>query len=100
MIRKLLVGWVVLVTAVLGYGQAAGPHRPSENTAATAAAKRAVLGQYCVTCHNDRKRRAILSLEKLDLSTLVTVSPHIWERVYCKIRAYGLLPPLWRMLEL
>src|SRR5216117_3858914 len=91
MIRKLLVGWVVLVTAVLGYGQAAGLQRPSENTAATAAAKRAVLDQYCVTCHNDKTRRANLSLEKLDLST---VGDHadLWEKVVRKLRA-GVMPP-------
>src|SRR3989441_7176887 len=92
MIRKLLVGWVVLVTAVLGYGQAAGLQRPSENTAATAAAKRAVLDQYCVTCHNDRTRRANLSLEKLDLSTHVTENPQFWEKVIRKLRA-GVMPP-------
>src|SRR2546427_1899197 len=92
MIRKLLVGWVMLVTAVLGYGQAAGPQRPSENTAATAAAERAVLDQYCVTCHNDRTRRANLSLEKLDLSTHVTENPQFWEKVIRKLRA-GVMPP-------
>src|SRR2546428_13277832 len=92
MIRKLLVGWAVLVTAVLGYGQAAGPQRPSENTAATAAAKRAVLDQYCVTCHNDRTRRANLSLEKLDLSTHVTENPQFWEKVIHKLR-HGVRPP-------
>src|SRR5436190_24236598 len=92
MIRKLLVGWVVLVTAVLGYGQAAGAQRPSENTAGTAAAERAVLDQYCVTCHNDRTRRANLSLEKLDLSTHVTENPQFWENVIRKLRA-GVMPP-------
>src|SRR5438094_2119738 len=91
MIRKLLVGWVVLVTAVLGYGQAAGPQRPSENTAATAAAKRAVLDQYCVTCHNDRTKRANLSLEKLDLTT-ASDNPELWEKVIRKLRA-GVMPP-------
>ena len=71
MIQRLLVGSVLLVSAVLGYGQAAGAQRPSENTAATAAAERAVLDQYCVTCHNDRTRRANLSLEKLDLGKTI-----------------------------
>jgi len=91
MIRKLLVGGVVLVTAVLGYGQAAGLQRPSGNTA-TAATERAVLDQYCVTCHNDRTRRANLSLEKLDLSTHVTENPQFWEKVIRKLRA-GVMPP-------
>jgi len=92
MIPKLLVSWIVLVTAVLGYGQAAGPQRPSDNTAATAAAERAVLDQYCVTCHNDRTKRANLSLEKLDLSTHVTENPQFWEKVIRKLRA-GVMPP-------
>jgi len=85
------VGGVVLVTAVLGYGQAAGPQRPSGNTP-TAATERAVLDQYCVTCHNDRTRRANLSLEKLDLSTHVTENPQFWEKVVRKLRA-GVMPP-------
>ena len=92
MIQRLLVGSVLLVSAVLGYGQAAGAQRPSENTAATAAAERAVLDQYCVTCHNDRTRRANLSLEKLDLSTHVTENPQFWEKVIRKLRA-GVMPP-------
>src|SRR5438046_1176179 len=92
MIPKLLVSWIVLVTAVLGYGQAAGPQRPSYNTAATAAVERAVLDQYCVTCHNDRTKRANLSLEKLDLSTHVTENPQFWEKVIRKLRA-GVMPP-------
>src|SRR5437867_12282577 len=93
MIRKLRVGGggVVLVTAVLGYGQAAGLQRPSGNTA-TAATERAVLDQYCVTCHNDRTKRANLSLEKLDLSTHVTQNPQFWEKVIRKLRA-GVMPP-------
>src|SRR3989442_10443309 len=90
MIQRLLVGSVLLVSAVLGYGQAAGAQRPSKNTAA--ATERAVLDQYCVTCHNDRTRRANLSLEKLDLSTHVTQNPQFWEKVIRKLRA-GVMPP-------
>src|SRR5437762_12827538 len=100
MIRKLLVVWVVLVTAVLGYGQASGPQRPSENTSVTAAAKRAVLDQYCVTCHNDRTRRANLSLEKLDLSTHVTENPQCWENGIRERRAGVIAPPGMRRPDL
>src|SRR2546422_624646 len=92
MVRKLLVGCVLLVSAVLVYGQAAGPQRPSETPAVKAAAERAVLDQYCVTCHNDRTRRANLSLEKLDLSTHITENPQFWEKVIRKLRA-GVMPP-------
>src|SRR6266566_7533085 len=34
-----------------------------------ATAQRALLDQYCVTCHNDKTKRANLTLEKLDLAT-------------------------------
>src|SRR5262249_26573588 len=59
--------------------------------AATAAAQGALLDQYCVTCHNDRTRRANLSLEKLDLTT---AGDHgeLWEKVIRKLRA-GVMPP-------
>src|SRR6058998_2321210 len=92
MLQKLLVGSVLFVSAVLVCGQAVGAQRPPENSATTAATERAVLDQYCVTCHNDRTRRANLSLEKLDLSTHVTENPQFWEKVIRKLRA-GVMPP-------
>src|SRR5881296_695524 len=92
MLQKLLVGFVLFVSAVLVCGQAVGAQRPPENSATTAAAERAILDQYCVTCHNDRTKRANLSLEKLDLSTHVTQNPQFWEKVIRKLRA-GVMPP-------
>jgi len=59
--------------------------------AATAATERALLDQYCVTCHNDRTKRANLSLEKLDLTTAAD-HPELWEKVIRKLRA-GVMPP-------
>src|SRR5204863_3098896 len=114
--NKLLVGCTVMVSVVLGYGQSAGPQRqaagaaaapaasPARATAAprstqattpraqetastTAASGRALLDQYCVTCHNDRTKRANLSLEKLDLATHVSGNPQFWEKVVRKLRA-------------
>jgi hypothetical protein len=57
----------------------------------TASNERALLDQYCVTCHNDRLRTSNLSLEKLDLAT-VGDHPDVWERVVRKLRA-GVMPP-------
>ena len=87
--KRLLVGCVAVASVVFGYGQAAGPQRQSQGASvsaptsnpvtpaarqrvpgpdvASASAERALLDQYCVTCHNDRTKRANLSLEKLDL---------------------------------
>ncbi len=92
--NRLLVGSVLLVSAVLGYGQAAAPQRqiPGSDTRDQAAAQRALLDQYCVTCHNDRTKRANLSLEKLDLTAHVSDNPQFWEKVVRKLRA-GVMPP-------
>ena len=59
--------------------------------AQTAAAERAVLDQYCVTCHNDKIKTANLSLQNLDLATAGD-HPEIWEQVIRKLRA-GMMPP-------
>src|SRR5438309_11527153 len=91
--NKLFVGCTVMVSVVLGYGQSVGPQRQAAgNAGASAAAERALLDQYCVTCHNDRTRRANLSLEKLDLTTHVGGNPQFWEKVVRKLRA-GVMPP-------
>src|SRR2546422_6549830 len=90
--NSLLIGCLAIMSAVLGYGQAAGPQRQSPGTAtAPVTAQRALLDQYCVTCHNDRTKRANLSLEKLDLATAGD-NPQLWEKVVRKLRA-GMMPP-------
>src|SRR5256885_15488322 len=57
----------------------------------SAPAERALLDQYCVTCHNDKTKRANLSLEKLDLTTAGDHA-ELWEKVVRKLRA-GVMPP-------
>src|SRR5580693_1878756 len=90
--KRLLVCCVAVGSVVFGYGQAAGPQRQSQGpSVASAAAERALLDQYCVTCHNDKARRANLTLEKLDLTT-VADNPQLWEKVVRKLRA-GVMPP-------
>src|SRR5882672_3637280 len=63
---------------------------PASSTA-SAAAQRALLDQYCVTCHNDKTKRANLTLEKLDLTTAGDKA-ELWEKVIRKLRA-GVMPP-------
>src|SRR5215471_13852910 len=71
------------------------PPAPKPVMAATstssASAQRAILDQYCVTCHSDRLKTANLSLEKLDLATAGD-HPELWEKVIRKLRA-GVMPP-------
>ena len=51
----------------------------------------AVVDQYCVGCHNDRRRIADLALTALDASD-PGAHPEIWEKVVKKLRA-GAMPP-------
>ncbi len=65
--------------------------QPPSPTPAPAVAYRAVLDQYCVTCHNDKAKVANFSLQKLDLATAGD-HPDVWEPVIRKLRA-GMMPP-------
>src|SRR6476659_1332076 len=96
--KVLPIGLVLLSLIAMGgpaQSGAGAQRRPAPSTvgasSTSAAAQRAVLDQYCVTCHSDKTRRANLSLEKLDLST---VGDHadLWEKVVRKLRA-GVMPP-------
>ena len=103
--KRLLVCCMAIVSAVFGYGQAAGPQRqPAGTVAATAtpqrastpaagptAAQAALLNQYCMGCHNDRTKRANVSFENIDLGA-VGDNPQLWEKVVRKLRA-GVMPP-------
>lgn len=65
-------------------GQAA-PAAPS------APAQKAIVDQYCVTCHNQRLKTGGLALDAADVSN-VGSHPEVWEKVARKLRA-GLMPP-------
>jgi cytochrome c551/c552 len=67
--------------------QAAAP----VTTVTTAASERALLDQYCVTCHNQKLQTAGLLLDKLDLASMHDHA-ETWEKVVRKLRA-GMMPP-------
>jgi mono/diheme cytochrome c family protein len=58
---------------------------------AAVARERALIDQYCVTCHNDRAKTANLSLQNLPLANVGTQA-EVWEKVVRKLRA-GVMPP-------
>src|SRR5437870_5391276 len=89
--KALVIGCIVIGSTALGQSQAAGPQGPPPGAAAASATPRALLDQYCVTCHNDRTKTANLSLAQLDLAT-VGDHPELWEKVVRKLRA-GVMPP-------
>ena len=98
--KTLLLGSAALLGCLIGYDPAAGQSpsgrplpkgaAPTQHPPATAVAERALLDQYCVTCHDDELKAANLSLEKIDLTT-VGDPPELWETVVRKLRA-GFMP--------
>ena len=82
--KTLLLGWIVLVSAAWGYGQAPRPQSPAPD-------QRAFLDQYCVGCHNQRAKTAGLMLDKMDIAQ-VPQNAEVWEKVVRKLRA-GMMPP-------
>src|SRR5204862_3432963 len=81
---------VALLSAALISAQTRTGPAPAA-PAAPAGVQRALLDQYCVTCHNDKTKRANLTLENLDLSTAGDHA-ELWEKVVRKLRA-GVMPP-------
>jgi cytochrome c551/c552 len=73
--KTLLLGGVVLLFAGAGFAQTT----------------RALLDQYCVTCHNERLKTAGLALDRLDPGRVADNS-EAWEKVVRKLRA-GMMPP-------
>ena len=64
---------------------------PSAQTASGPSDHRALIGRYCVTCHNERLETAGLNLDGLDVTT-VGEHPEVWEKVLRKLRT-GTMPP-------
>src|SRR6476661_8872793 len=74
---------------------AARPQTPAPSSSTSASAPyRALLDQYCVTCHNERAKTAGLMLDKMDVD-LVGEGAETWEKVIRKLRG-GMMPPQGR----
>jgi mono/diheme cytochrome c family protein len=58
---------------------------------APASPERALLNQYCVSCHNDRGKAGGLSLASADPSN-VGANPQLWEAAVRKLRARAMPP--------
>jgi hypothetical protein len=54
--------------------------------------QRALLKQYCVTCHNERMKTGGLTLDSVDL-TNIAANAETWEKVVRKLRT-GSMPPV------
>src|SRR5438067_1144817 len=81
--------------AVQGQGMAqTAPPASARSASPAATPPRAVLDQYCVTCHNQRLHSAGLTLDTMDLAH-VSDKAEVWEKVVRKLRT-GAMPPAGR----
>ncbi len=92
----LIAGMAAALTVSVVSGAVSASAIPQATTTqaagvADASAQRAVVNQYCVTCHNARLKRGDLVLEQVDFSTLGQ-HPDLGEKIVRKLRA-GLMPP-------
>src|SRR5436309_2604281 len=93
---KRLSGVVVLLwmsgawLAALDGAHAQGGPPPAPPSSPSSA--RAVVGRYCVTCHNGRLKTGGLALDALNLDN-VAADAEVWEKVTRKLRA-GAMPPV------
>ena len=65
---------------------------PQRSQAPKAGSPQAVIGQYCVSCHNEKTRAGNLALDTLDAGN-PGPSAELWERVVEKLRSESMPPP-------
>src|SRR5213083_1305833 len=85
---------VALAVLPLGYASVRAAYAPPQTAAPAAAPKppgRALLDQYCVTCHNQRLKTANITFDTMDLAQLPSHAD-VWEKVVRKLRG-GMMPP-------
>ena len=83
--RTVIPSLAALLAVALAWRQAGGQQPAPESQ------PRALLDQYCVTCHNEKLKTGGLELDKLDLDQ-VGAHAETWEKVVRKVRA-GVMPP-------
>ena len=92
MIRRLLFlascSWMACAALV---AEAQGPAQPGAEPRPPSAEPRALIDQYCVTCHSARLKSGGLVLENADTAH-VGNDVELWEKVVRKLRA-GVMPP-------
>ena len=86
----LVAGWAVVMGAVSSQPQASGAPQTAGTAASVAAG--ALVGKYCLTCHNARTKSGELILEGMDPAS-PAVRSETWEKVIRKVRG-GMMPPV------
>ena len=84
----LVISCIAIIAGVPGYGQSVPVTTADPSEAQN---QKAVIDQYCVTCHSDNLKTANLTLENADFSDVAN-NAELWETVIRKLRA-GVMPP-------
>jgi cytochrome c5 len=92
--RYAIVGVFLLVLATATVAVPRAAQQGQSTGANPTAAQRALLDQYCITCHNQQVKTAGLVLDRADLND-IPGGAATWEKVVMKLRA-GMMPPLGR----
>ena len=102
----IVAGSIAVLSSASGHVLAAAPPQAPAAAPLSAPSVRAMLDQYCVTCHNDsivrgegeppsllvsQLRATGLTLDTVDVTDL-SANAELWERVILKLRA-GSMPP-------
>lgn len=77
--------------ALLALGILPGTQIASAQSSVTPVTPQALVGRYCVTCHNDKLRRGELSLETIEIESAAANAP-VLEKIVRKLRT-GAMPP-------
>src|SRR5262252_5050495 len=91
---RVVTGCIAILSLVFAvYGQTAGQQsQAAAPTADAVAAQKAIVSQYCMTCHSDKAKSAGMdSARKIDFDSLdianVSKDAETWERIVRKLRA-------------
>jgi hypothetical protein len=91
MMKTLVVTSTAVLAAVLALSGQTKQGTTAKNAIATPVAERAVLTEYCETCHQGASAPMGFQIDKLDLEH-VDKDAEKWEKVVRKVRA-GMMPP-------
>jgi cytochrome c551/c552 len=87
--KLIVIGCLVFIGIVLLSGKSLSLQ--SASGAESVASQRALVDQYCVSCHNEKRKTAGIAMDKLDIAR-VSDNPEVWEKIVHKVRA-GMQPP-------
>jgi mono/diheme cytochrome c family protein len=91
-VNGMIAGLAITLALLTQTDAATQAPAPASTPAQTISRERAIVNQYCVTCHNTRMKTANLDLSAVDVNAIADHA-EIGEKVVRKLRA-GMMPPV------